>query len=115
MAMLFQGSEGWVCVSRQGMQAEPKSLLKAMIKPNDLQVMRSNDHRRNFLTAIRTGQKTISPIEAAVHSDMVCHQADIAMRLGRKLHWDPVLEAFAGNEQANRLLSRAMRSPWRLS
>jgi hypothetical protein len=36
------------------------------------------------------------------------------MLLGRKLRWDPDNEKFVNDEQANRMLSRAMRSPWRL-
>jgi hypothetical protein len=76
---------------------------------------RSLNHRRDFLDAVRTGARPISHIEAAVRSDTVCHQADIAMRLRRKLRWDPVKEVFVDDAQANRLLSRSMRSPWRLT
>jgi hypothetical protein len=36
------------------------------------------------------------------------------MRLGRKLRWDPDKEQFVNDAQANRMLSRPMRSPWRL-
>ena len=39
---------------------------------------------------------------------------DIAMRLGRKLKWDPDKEQFIGDEYANRMLKRPMRPPWRL-
>ena len=34
------------------------------------------------------------------------------MRLGRKLTWDPEKELFAGDEEANRWLSRAQRPPY---
>jgi predicted dehydrogenase len=114
MAMLFLGTKGWIYVSRQGMRAEPESLLNSVIGPNEKKVIFSNDHRRNFLNAVRTGQKPISDIEAAVRADMVCQQADIALRLGRKVSWDPRREVFPGDEQANRMLARPMRSPWRL-
>jgi hypothetical protein len=36
------------------------------------------------------------------------------MRLGRKLKWDPDREQFVNDAEANRLLSKPMRSPWRL-
>jgi len=114
MGMLFEGTEGWVYVSRDGVHAEPQSLLKAVIGPNETQFPRSTDHRRNFLDCVKTFRQPISPIEAAVRSDTVCQQADIAMRLKRKLRWDPVREAFVEDEQANRMLSRAMRTPWHL-
>lgn len=112
--VLLVGDDGWVVVSRQGMEAHPKSLLKATFSPNEIRLPVSNDHRRNFLDAVRFGRETISPIDAAVNSDITCHQADIAMRLKRKLRWDTRAERFADDEQANRMLSRSMRSPWRL-
>jgi hypothetical protein len=77
-------------------------------------VVHSDDHRRNLFDAIRTGKRPISHIETAVRADTICQQADIAMRLKRKLQWDPVAEGFVGDEQANRMLSRPLRSPWRL-
>jgi myo-inositol 2-dehydrogenase / D-chiro-inositol 1-dehydrogenase len=42
----------------------------------------------------------------------MCQQSAIAMQLQRKLHWDPKEERFVNDEQANRLLSRAIRAPW---
>jgi predicted dehydrogenase len=114
MSMLFVGNEGWVFVNRAGIDAHPPSLLKLRIGPNEVQLPESRDHRRNFLKAVKTRQQPISPIEAAVRSDTVCHQADISMRLKRKLRWDPVQEIFPDDLQANRMLSRPMRSPWHL-
>jgi predicted dehydrogenase len=114
MSMLFTGTEGWIHVSRNSFQTDPPSLARAVIGPNEVRLPRSSDHRGNFLDAIRTGSGTISPIEAAVRSDAVCHHADIAMRLKRKLRWDPVAEEFPGDERANRLLARPMRAPWRV-
>ena len=40
--------------------------------------------------------------------------AEISIKLDRKLKWDPKTEQFVGDEQANRLLSAPMRSPWHL-
>ena len=42
----------------------------------------------------------------------VCHLANIAMRLGRKLRWDPVKEDFIGDDEASGLLSRPQREPY---
>ena len=74
----------------------------------------SNDHRRNFLDAVRTGTDPICPVGPAVRSEMVAQQADIAVRLGQKLRYDPVDEQFIDNEAANRMLAATMRSPWHL-
>ncbi len=72
----------------------------------------SDDHKRNFLDAIRKKAQPISPIDAAVHAETMCQQSDIAMQLQRKLRWDPKAERFIDDEQANRMLSRAIRAPW---
>lgn len=114
MAMLFIGTEGWIYVSREGMRTQPESVMHQVIGPNEKKVVFSNDHRRDFLEAVRTRRQPISNIEAAVRTETVCQQADIAIRLGRKVNWDPEREAFVQDEQANRMLARPLRSPWRL-
>jgi hypothetical protein len=40
--------------------------------------------------------------------------ANIAIRTGRKLRYDPVKEQFVGDEQANRFVEQPMRAPWHL-
>jgi predicted dehydrogenase len=112
---LFEGTEGWVHVDRGGINAHPKSLLKSVIGPNEIHLPKSNHHGRNFLDAIKTRGKTVSHIDDAVQADILCHLADIATRLERKLVWDLENERFVNDDQANRMLTRAMRSPWRLS
>ncbi len=107
------GTEGWIWVSRTNIRTQPESLTRTLIGPNEIRVTRSNDHKRNFLDAIRTGSPTISTVESGARDEMVCQMADIAIRLKRKLRWDPVNELF-DNEAANRMLSRPARSPWRL-
>jgi len=106
------GSEGHIWVSREGLKTHPESLARSVIGPNEQHVIRSNDHERNFFDAIRTGAPTISPIEAAAHDEMICQMGDIAVRLQRKLIWDPLKEEFIDDPQANRRLSRPRRGRW---
>jgi predicted dehydrogenase len=113
MASMFIGTEGWIYVSRSEMRTNPANLSRSGAGPNEKQLPHSNEHHRNFFDAIRKGTLPISPIEAAVRADTICQQADIALRLGRKLRWDPVKEQF-DDEEANRMLARPMRSPWHL-
>lgn len=112
--ILFIGTDGWVIVSRGGIDARPKTLLQETFGSGDIRLPASNDHKRDFLECVRTRGKTVSPIEAAVRSDTICHLDDIAIRLGRKLRWDPQKELFVADDQANRMLRRPMRSPWTL-
>jgi predicted dehydrogenase len=110
----FEGPEGWVFVKRGAIDAEPKSLLREQIAPEQRHLTVSNDHWGSFLECIKTRQTPVSSIDAAVRTDTVCHISDIAMCLGRKLRWDPRREEFVNDIEANRMLSRAWRSPWHL-
>lgn len=110
----FEGDEGWVFVDLGRIDAEPKSLLRTEFRPDEPRLYQSTNHVQNLLDCVRTRQETICPIDQAVRSDTLCHLSDIAMRLGRKLTWDPAREQFVNDEDANRRLTRAMRSPWRV-
>ncbi len=110
----FEGTEGWVYVRRGFIDAGPKSLLETRFGPNEIHLPVSRHQQQNLIDCVKTRGRTVCPIEAAVRSDTICHLSDIAMRLGRKLRWDPEKEEFTGDAGANRLLSRAMREPWRL-
>ena len=112
--ILFEGSEGWVYVKRGHLDANPKSLLTSPIGPDDLQLYKSNNHKANFFDCIKSRKETIAPVEVAHRSCSVCLLGEIAMRLGKKLKWDPERERFTNDDQANRMLSRPMRSPWHL-
>jgi predicted dehydrogenase len=109
------GTEGWVHVSRKyGLDANPKSVLDSFIGPNEIRLYRSDDHKGNFVDCVRTRAQTVAPVEVAHRSVAIGHLGTIAMKTGRKLKWDPQRERFIGDEEANRLLSRPMRSPWRI-
>lgn len=113
--ILFEGSEGWVVVARDGfIDANPKSLLTTPIGPDEIHLIRSTNHQRNFLDAVKNRTQNVCPIETAVRTDTLPQLTDIAMRLGRKLDWDPEREIFKNDPDANRMLKRAMRSPWHL-
>jgi predicted dehydrogenase len=112
--VLFEGTDGRVFVARGALEAEPKSLLQEHIGPDERHFTISTDHWGGFLDSIRTRRTPVSSIESAVRTDTVCHLCDIAMRLGRKLRWDPAAERFVDDAEANRLLTRSWRSPWHL-
>jgi predicted dehydrogenase len=114
MGVRFEGTEGWVHVGREGIWAGPESLLKSTIGPNEIHLIESTGHQRNFLDAVKTRGPTICPIDVAVRTDTICHLTDICTRLGRKLRWDPQKEDFVNDPEASRMLSRPMRSPWHL-
>lgn len=112
--IVFEGADGWVHVTRGFIDAHPKSLLDETIGPEETKLYVSNHHKANFYECVRSRAETIAPVEVAHRSCAVCLLGDIAMRLGRKLRWDPAAERFANDDEANRMMARTQRSPWRL-
>ncbi len=113
--VLFEGTEGWVAVRRGRIDAHPKSLLKAIIKPSETRLYRSDNHKKNFIDCIKSRAKTVAPVDNGHRSNTACILGEIAMRLGRPITWDPKRECFPNDAEATRMLSRPMRPPWRLS
>jgi len=68
----------------------------------------------DFPRAVKTRQKAGGHAEAAHRTATVIHLANIAIRTGRKIHYDPLKEKIIDDEEANRLVYQPMRAPWRL-
>jgi predicted dehydrogenase len=69
-------------------------------------------HMRNFLAAIESRGKPVADIEQGYMSTASCILANLAMQLGRTLHWDPAAGRVVGDDEANALLRRPYREPW---
>ncbi len=108
----FIGEEGWVHVNRRGIKAEPKSLLDVEIKPDEPQVYVSTNHHADFINCVRQRRDPVAPVEAGHVASYLGMIAESAGRVGRELRWDPSIERFVDDAEANRLLTRPMRSPW---
>lgn len=127
--LLFTGTDGWIFVSRgdyqasandpathagSPLQASDPKILKTPLKETDIHLTVSDDHHGNWLEAIRTRRQPISPAEVGHRSCSACLLQHIAMKLGRRLYWDPVLERFKNDDQANAMLSRSERFPYQI-
>jgi predicted dehydrogenase len=110
----FEGDKGWVHVNRSGIWAEPESLLKVTIKPGEKSLGDSTSHHANFLDCVRSRRDPIAPVEAGHKASYLGLLPEIACRLKRKLTWNPAIEKFIDDRQANQMLTRPMRSPWSL-
>jgi predicted dehydrogenase len=114
LGLTFHGTEGVLYVGRDGLWTKPESIAKEPIGADDIRVTHSNDHHGNWLDCIRSRGRCIADVEIGARSATICHLGNIAYELGQELTWDPARERFVDNEQANKLLSRPMRSPWHL-
>jgi predicted dehydrogenase len=110
--ILFLGTEGWVHVDRSGIDAEPKSLLQLELNANDTRLFRSDNHHGNFIDAVQGRSRPAAPIDESVRSDTLAWLDQIAIRLRRKLRWDPAREDFVDDAEASAMLDRPMRAPY---
>jgi hypothetical protein len=111
---LFEGTKGKVEVNRGHIKTWPDELKDKQIGPNEKHLYESKNHYTDWLNAVRNRTKPICDIETGCRTVSVCHLGNVAYKLGRPLKWDPEKEVFVGDRDANRLLSRPMRSPWHL-
>ena len=107
----FEGSEGTVWLEGG---TNPPEIAASAIEPNEIHLYASSSQYRNLIDCIRTRRPTSAPVEVAHHSIIPAHLGNVAIRLGRKLKWDPDKERFADDDEANRMLSRPYREPWAL-
>ena len=111
--VVFEGTKGWVYVRRGYIDANPKSLLNEKIGPDEINLYISRNHKGNMLECIESRRETVAPVEVGHRSCSACVLGYIAMTLkGRRLKWDVQQERFLNDDDANRMLTRTMRSPW---
>jgi predicted dehydrogenase len=113
-AARYEGEDGWVETGDTGrlefssgrLRAEQKQFTEAGTSPVS--------HIKNFLESVKSRKPARSHAEVVARSHIICHAAYIAWQLGRTLKLDPVKVEFIGDEEANRMRSRALRDPWRI-
>src|SRR5262249_17612606 len=112
--VLFVGEDGkWIFVNRGIIVASDEKLLKEPLPESAERLYVSRNHMGNFVECVRSRKRPICDVEIGHRSVTVCHLGNIAIRSGLKLKWDPVKEQ-CDSAQANKWLSREMRSPWKL-
>jgi len=68
------------------------------------------NHMGNFFDCVKARKTPVSDIESQHRSVSTCHLGNIAMRVGRKVSWDPQAEQFPGDAEANAMLKREQRA-----
>ncbi|SFB36758.1 Gfo/Idh/MocA family protein [Algoriphagus aquimarinus] len=125
----YEGTEGWIWVSRgsyvasasdpvaqgnsaKALDASDPKILKSVIGPDEIQLIRSAEHHGNWLGAIQGNNELLSPAEIGHRSCSVCLLTHISMKLGRKVEWDAKAERFINDAEANSMLERKQRAPY---
>jgi predicted dehydrogenase len=111
----FIGTKGKIFVGRDEIEAEGIGELSRVpiAKEGDIRWRASMyEHMRNFLECVQTRRTPLCPVNEQHRTLIPCHLTNIALRLGRKLRWDPAREEFPGDPAANALRSRPQRAPY---
>lgn len=127
----FIGDNGqWIFVSRgaakatksdptagapilKALDASDPKLLEYQLKDSDVHLHHSpkNDHHLDWLTSIQTRKDPVAPVEDGHRSCSACLLSQMAMKLGRKISWDPEKER-SSEDEVNALLSRSQRKDY---
>jgi predicted dehydrogenase len=69
-------------------------------------------HARNFLDCVKSREQPIAGIQQGHQVTTACHLANISLRIGRKIRWNPEAEEIINDPQASEWLERPYRKPW---
>jgi len=125
----FIGSDGWLFVSRgpvsvtasdpgadaiklNAIDASDPKILESEIGPDEIHLYKSTEQHENWLDSIRTRKQPVAPAEIAHRSCSACLISHTAMKLNRKLYWNPEAERFNNDDEANKMISRPQRFPY---
>jgi hypothetical protein len=99
-----------VYVDRQSINVSRASLLEGLEpKPSEESTYY---HVRNFLDCVKSRKAPAAAMDIALNGELLTHLAWIAVESGEPLTWDSTGRKFKDSDLANRLLHRAMSSPW---
>lgn len=125
----YEGSEGWIFVSRgsysasasdptdkekssKALNASDPKILESVIGANETHLYKIDEQHGNWLDCIETRNAPISPVDIGHRACSVCLISHIAMKIPRKLEWNPKTEMFVNDDEANTFLSRPQRKPY---
>ena len=119
----IEGTEGTIFVSRSELRDEKGTAVAGMMGDNPLpegtiaklyKGKKPGNHMANFFDCIADRTQPISDVDTHHRAMTTCHLANIAIRLGRTLKWNPQSEQIEGDEEANGWLKREQRKGYEI-
>jgi predicted dehydrogenase len=122
---VFICEKGKLEINRNKFTSNPPEIAAELLKHLDvaeeerkwsdkLALWQARWHMQNWLDCIRSRNLPVADVEIGHRSISVCHLANIARAVGRPLRWDPALEQFTDDEEANGYLDRPRRHGFEL-
>jgi predicted dehydrogenase len=120
----IEGAKGTIFVSRGALRdVEGKGSVVADLKRNPLpedaltklcKGKKPGNHMGNFFECCKDRSLPISDVPTHHRAMTTCHLANIAIRLGRKITWNPQTEQITGDAEANKWLKREQRKGYEI-
>jgi predicted dehydrogenase len=116
---MFIGEKGRIEITRNDFRSDPPNLIKQLPPQEEIDKWKraqwqAKYHMQDWLNCMRSRQTPLADVEVGHRSISVCHLANIARQLARKLQWDPEAERFIGDAEANDCLTRQRRKGYEL-
>jgi predicted dehydrogenase len=122
----FIGTDGWIWVTRgnyrvsdsdpvadkdgiKPIDASNPKMLQSVIGPNEIHLYESSEQHANWLDCVKSRKEPVAPVEVGHRSCTACLLHHIAMKVKRKIYWDPKTETIKNDKEATALLSRPRR------
>jgi predicted dehydrogenase len=119
--ILFEGTTGKFHVGRslESFFGAPVDELSTRPLPEDLlshlyKGKRPGNHMRNFVECVKSRGQPVSDVYTHHRAVSICHLANIAMRLGRTINWDPKTEQIVGDPEARQFQAREQRKGYEI-
>jgi predicted dehydrogenase len=112
LGIMFHGTNGTLVADYGTLEILPEGA-----RMNDFQLPPpppATDHYHEFIDSVKSRKPTSCDVAYAQKINIACHLGNISLRTGRKVHWDDTAKRIVADEEANRLVSRTYRPPWRL-
>lgn len=117
--ILFEGTKGRLFVNRGKLTGKAVDDLANHPLPDDVisdlyKGKQPGNHMKNFFECTVDRTQPISDVETHHRAMTTCHLANIAIRLGRSLKWDPVSESIIGDSEAASFVAREQRKGYKI-
>jgi predicted dehydrogenase len=69
-------------------------------------------NERDWLDSMRSRKRPLCEVEDGHRVSIACHLANMSLKLGRSIRWDPEKEQVIGDREAAAMCLRPYRAPW---
>jgi hypothetical protein len=111
--ILIEGDKGRIFVNRGKLTGKPVEELAENPLPED--ALTKLYKGRNFYECVKARELPVSDVFTHHRALTTCHLANICIRLGRPLKWDPETEQIVGDDEANAWQRREQRKGFETS